>query len=187
MPRIIFLLAALAVIAAIVAQRWFGKRVQDSHRARRCKVDGRRWVELFGEAAVLPEGELSAVDLGRELRKAALADWEKEDPRSSGARDAARRFGLAVPPLTILVVVFAVILMKLLLFTALAIILAATALACGFGILSVGAELGAVARASRKVREKRVFARSDDEEAVIECAAAEVWTQALPPMVRFIA
>lgn len=186
MPRIVFLISVLALVAAVFAQRWFGRRVHVNHRSRQCKADVGRWRELFGEASVVPEGEVSAVDLGKALRTAALESWRNEDPGSCKGRDASRRFGVAVPPLTILVVVFAVVMVRIQMFPALAIILAATALACGFGLLSIGSELRAVARAARKVRERRVFTRSDDEDAVIDCAAAEVWVQALPPIMRFI-
>lgn len=186
MPRILFLFSALALAAAILAKGWFGKRVQTAHRARHCQPDATRWKEALGEDAPLHAGEVSVVELGQALRKAALTHWEQDDPIASRARNAARRFGLAVPPLTILVAIFAVIMLRIQVFPALAIILAATALACAVGLLSIGSELRAVARVSRIIRERRVFRRSDDEDAVIECAAAEVWMKALPPITRFI-
>jgi len=125
---------------------------------------------------------MDAGTLGRELRRVALVQWNEHDPKAARAREAARRFGLAVPPLTLVVLVFAMALAKLPLFGALAIVLGAIALSAVFGLLSIGTELRAVARAAGKMRGQRIFRRADDEEAVIACAQASVWMAALPPI-----
>jgi hypothetical protein len=93
---------------------------------------------------------------------------------------------MAVPPLTIAVVLFALIAARIPIPGAIAIFLASTALSSAMGILSIGAELRAVALFSKRVRESRVFSRQDDEEAVLRCAVAEVWLDSLPPILRWI-
>jgi len=116
-----------------------------------------------------------------------MVRWQQEDRIAARSREAAKRFGLAVPPLTLVILVFAVVLAKLPLFGALAIGLGMTALAVLAGLLSIGAELQAVARFAREVRGRHVFARLEDERAVIACAEATVWLETLPPILRWLA
>lgn len=93
---------------------------------------------------------------------------------------------MAVPPLTIAVVLFALIAARIPISGGIAIFLASTALSSVLGILSIGAELRAVATLSGRLRERRIFSRQDDEEAVLRCAVAEVWLDSLPPILRWI-
>jgi hypothetical protein len=177
--RLLFFCSALIVAAALLLRGWLGKRGLVQFGGRICTVDPGRWQSWTGES--MPEKNDSGT-LGRELRRAALKQWSDRDAKAARAREAARRFGLAVPPLTLVVLVFAVALAKLPLFGALAIALGATALSSAIGLLSIGSELRAVARAGGDLRAKRIFRRADDEEAVIACARAEVWLAALPPI-----
>jgi len=177
--RLLFLCSALMLAAALLLRGWFGKRGLVQFGGRACQPDPERWRAWAGDA--LPE-KMGAETLGRELRRIALKHWAERDPKAARGREAARRFGLAVPPLTLVVLVFALVLAKLPLFGALSLALGATALSAAIGLLSVGSELRAVARATGEVREKRIFRRADDEEAVIACAQAAVWMAALPPI-----
>ena len=127
-------------------------------------------------------GQNDAETLGRELRRIALKRWAERDPKAARSREAAHRFGLAVPPLTLVVLVFAVVLAKLPLFGALTIALGAIALSAAIGLLSIGAELRTVAKTAGELRGKHVFRRVDDEEALIACARAAVWMNSLPPI-----
>ena len=165
--------------AALLLRGWFGKREFAHFGGRTCEADPERWQSWAGEK---PPGKNDAVTLGRELRRVAMRRWSDQDPKAARAREAARRFGFAVPPLTIVVLVFAMVSMKLPLFGALAIALGAIALSAAVGLLSIGVELRAVARAVGEVRGLRIFRRTDDEEAVIACAQAAVWMAALPPI-----
>ena len=165
--------------AALLLRGWFGKRALVAFGGRHCNADPERWQSWAGET--LPE-KGDAATLGRELRRVALRRWSDQDPKAARAREAARRFGFAVPPLTIVVLVFAMISVKLPLFGALAIALGAIALSTAVGLLSIGVELRAVGRAVGEVRGLRLFRRADDEEAVVACAEAAVWMAALPPI-----
>jgi len=186
MWRLLYIPCILAIAAAVVARIWFGKQVVFGKGGQSCKVDVDRWSDLLGTTVNLPTSEATAAELGRQLRKSALVQWQQRDPKAVRAREAAKRFGMAVPPLTIAVVLFALIAHRIPVPGAIAIFLAATALSSLLGLLSIGAELRAVAVLAKVLRERRAFVRRDDEDNVISCAVAEVWLDALPPILRWI-
>jgi hypothetical protein len=186
MWRLLFLLSAVIIAAAIFARGWYGRRVIASVGTRPSRLNVGAWSEAMGEGGLVPESSATVEEHGRALRLAALELWKKRDPNAAKARDASLRFGLAVPPLSVAVVVFAVIVAKILPFSGLAIIVLATALATLMGLLSLGAELRAVAVGVRLVRERHVFPRREDEDAVAQCAKAEVWLRTLPPILKWI-
>lgn len=177
--RLLFLCSALLLAAALLLRGWFGKRGFVQFGGRTCEANPERWQSWTGETV---SAKSDAETLGRELRRVALKRWSARDPKAARAREAARRFGFAVPPLTLVTLVFAVMLAKLPLFGALAIALGTIALSAAMGMLSIGSELRAVAHAAGELRGLRVFRRVDDEEAVIACAQAAVWMAALPPI-----
>ncbi|MGC4017316.1 MAG: hypothetical protein QM755_22800 [Luteolibacter sp.] len=186
MPRLLFLISALLIVAAVLARGWYGKRIIAGYGGRRCRVNAGSWQSLFGEEVKAPAKEPSAAECGRALREAALVQWEKENPAAFRGREAARRFGLGVPPFTLVVVVFAVAVAKLAMFAAVAVVFAATALAVMFGLASLGTELRAVAATTKLARSRHVFPLQEDEEAAIACARAEVWMHTLPPILRWV-
>lgn len=185
MPRILLLLSVLLIVAAVMARGWYGKRIIAGYGGRRCRVNGGSWQSLFGDQVKAPAAESSAADCGRALREAALVQWEQENLAAFRGREAARRFGLGVPPFTLVVVVFALAVAKMPAFTGVAVVFAATALAVMFGLVSIGTELRAVAAAAKQARARHLFPRQEDEEAAIACARAEVWMNTLPPILRW--
>lgn len=112
---------------------------------------------------------------GLSLRVRAVEHWRRTDPKGAASRAATLRFGMAAPPLSLLVVAFAVVAGRVSLHAALSLVLAVTALASIFGLLSAAAELAAVRRY-----------REDPElgEEVRAIALAEVWNQSIPPALR---
>ncbi len=185
MWRLLLLISILPVVAAVAASGWFGLRALAREGKRTCRVNPTRWKDTLGTAT--PEvSPLSADAAGAAIREAALAEWRQGDPKVAGAREGARRFGQAVPPLTAMVAVFAALLAKVPVIGAFAIFVGALALACLFGFLSLGSELRAVARTVRRVRDAHVFPRTDDEDAAAACAAAHAWRLALPPVLRWV-
>ncbi|MFD0895764.1 hypothetical protein KBB96_02185 [Luteolibacter ambystomatis] len=185
MPRILFLLSLLLIVAAILVRSWHGKRIIAGYGGRRIRVNAAGWQNLFGEEVKAPATESSAAECGRALREAALVQWERDNSAASRGREAARRFGLGVPPFTLVVVIFAWAVAKLPFFTGIAVVFAATALAVMFGLASIGTELRAVAAATKLARARHIFPRQEDEEAAIACARAEVWMHTLPPILRW--
>ena len=183
MYRLILLVSLVPLVFAVVARWWCGVRVLSSEGRRVCRITA------AGHGAWLarwPDGSASAAELGGALRDDALTAWRSEDPRAAGARGRSLRFGTAVPPLSVVIAVFALLVGKIPVAGALAIPVGATALAAAFGLLSLPAELRAVARAARGLRESRMIRNDEDEEAVIRCAAAHVWEATLPPVLRVL-
>ena len=102
------------------------------------------------------------------------------------SREKTQRFSTAVPPLSGVVAVLAVIVGKIPVMGAVAILLGATALATVMGMLALAPELTAISRTARKVRETHDFPRRDDEDAVIRCAIAHAWIASLPPILKWL-
>ena len=188
MWRLLLILSVLPLTAAWLLRWWFGLRVLAGLGGRPCRCDPARWDKALGESRQqgLLAADAPACELGERLRLAALAAWKLRERKPAAAREATRRFGQAVPPLSAMVAVFAVILAKIPVMGALAIFIAATALATAFGLLSLGAELRAIAIAARALRDARAFIRSDDEDAVVQAAIARAWCETVPPILKML-
>lgn len=183
MWKLLFLFSTIPIVASLAARWWFGLRVLTQYGGRPCKCDLARWNPPAAEGEVIQREEQSAYEFGRQLRLKALEEWKEVDPRGAASRASSKRFGMAVPPLSGIVAIMAVVVAKIPLFGAISCALAATSLAAVLGILSLAPELAAINRLMRKFRESRCFPRSDDEEAAIRCAIAHAWKESLPPAI----
>lgn len=179
----LLILAVLPIAGGLALRWWFGVRMVAGHGGRACRCDAGRWETALG-SPLAPE--TTAAEFGRQLRLAALARWKQRDPKQAAARESSRRFGLAVPPLSIMLAVFAALVAKVPVFGAIVIVLLATALAVVFGLLSLGSELRAIATTAKALRDSHAFPRADDEDAAIECATAHAWLETLPPILRVL-
>lgn len=186
MWRLLLLFSAIPIAAALLARWWFGLRVLQECGGRPCRCDLTRWTPIAEETDVAVRAEQSAYEFGRQLRLKALEKWREGDPKGAASRASSKRFGMAVPPLSGIVAVMAVVVAKIPAMGAISVFLAATALSAAFGLLSLTGELAAISRTARKIREARSFARSDDEEAVIRCAMAHAWTETFPPILNIV-
>ena len=186
MWRLLFFFSAVAIVVALIARWWFGLRVLDNEGQRACRCDLGRWMPDPEDSAVIHRAEGTASEFGNQLRLKAMAEWKDRDPKGAAARESSRRFGMAVPPLSAVVAIFAVIVAKIPIFGALSVALAATALAAVLGILSVAPELQAIMATARKMREDKCFPRRDDEDAVIRSAIAHAWKENLPPVLQLL-
>lgn len=185
MYRVLLILSILPIAAALVARWWFSLRILVVEGKRPCVADLRNWLPPPGDEALIHRAEGTASEFGKQLRAKALAEWRETDPKAAGSRENSRRFGLAVPPLSVMVAVFAVLVGRLPVLGGCAVFLAATAVAALLGLLTLPPELAAITRAARKAREDRAFPHGDDEAAVIRSAKAHAWDQSLPPMLRW--
>jgi hypothetical protein len=186
MFKIVIIICLVPIAIALAARWWFGMRVLFVDGGRACRCDLKRWLPSPGDEAVVHRADNTARDFGRELRLKALAEWREQNPKAAASREKTRRFGLAVPPLSGLVAVFAVLVGKIPVMGAIAILVGATAIAALMGILTLPPELAAINRAARKAREEKNFPNRDDEDAVIRCASAHAWDAALPPILRWM-
>jgi hypothetical protein len=183
--KFLFVFSLLTIAAGLIARWYFGLRVIAAEGARPCRPDRTRWEAAVGIHPPLEVAEAPAKELGKLLRLAALAEWKLRDPKRALARASARRFGKAVPPLALIVAVFAVVVRKNL-YAVTSVFLAAIAFAILTSLLTIGTELTAIALANRKLRASRTFARQDDEDAVAHSALAQAWLDFIPPILRFL-
>jgi hypothetical protein len=186
MWRILFLISVLPIVAAIVARWYFGLRVLAAEGKRPCTVDPIRWKVYLGETPIVETTEAPAAEFGKLLRLSALADWQAREPKRAASRESARKFGLAVPPLALIIAIFALLLAKIPFMGAVAILFTSTALSAIFGLLTLGTELQAIALTTRKLRESRAFVRRDDEDATAAAAVAHAWAESIPPILRIL-
>jgi len=185
MFRLLLFLSLFPLAIALAARWWFGMRVLAGMAGRPCRCDLARWLPAPGDDALVHRAEASAGEFGRQLRLKALAEWHDQTPMAAAAREKTRRFGSAVPPLSGIVAIFAVLGAKIPALGAITILLGTTALAAVLDLLSLPAELGAVARTARKALDENNFPDRDDADAVMRCASALAWDAALPPILRW--
>ncbi len=180
MWHLLFMFSAVPIAVALVLRWWFGIRVLLTDGMRPCHCDLAKWMPPPGDTAVVHRAEESADEFGRQLRLKALAEWREREPRAAESREKSRRFGMAVPPLSGVVAVLALV--KGQVIVAISLFLGATVLAAVLGQLALIAELSAITQAARRLRETKGFPRRDDEEAVVRCALAHAWKESLPPI-----
>jgi hypothetical protein len=184
--RLILILSLLPIAIALVARWWFGLRVLATAGTRACRCDLAQWMPAPGDDAAVHRAENSAAEFGRELRIKALAEWHARDPKGAKSREGTHRFGMAVPPLGGVVAIMGLLVGRIPTIGAIAILLGASALAAAFSLLSLPAELRAIANSARDIRQNKSFPLEADELAVIECAMAHAWDAALPPILRWL-
>jgi len=181
--KLLFLFSVLPIAATLIARWYFGIRVLATEGRRPCRFDPARWENHLGNNPPIEVDEAPAMELGKVLRLAALTDWKARDPKRAAARESSRRFGMAVPPLGLIIGVFVAIRFGVL--PGLAVFLTSIAFSVLTSLLSIGTELTAVALVNRRLRESRAFTRRDDEDAVANSAIAHVWAESIPPILRF--
>lgn len=186
MLRLLILLAALPIIAAFIARWWLGLRVLSSAGRQQCSCDLALWEKTFGAENLPPSNSGDAKIFAATLRKSALTDWKTREPKSAASREGVRRFGMAVPPLSLLIVILGILVGRVPVVWAIPVFLTAIAVAIIFSYLSIAPELNAMLVASRRLRASAVFHRRDEEDAVIAATKALVWKEATPPILNLI-
>lgn len=186
MFRLIIFFSLIAIIAAMVLRFWFGLRVIAIEGQRLCRANLDKWMPDPESKEVVQRSDRTAAEFGAELRDKALAQWKKDDKKAAKSRRAARHFGLAVPALSGVVAILGLAVGRIPPMGVIAIIFFATALSAVIGLLSLPAELAAIARTAKHVRKTGQLDTRDDEDAVIRCASAHAWEAALPPILKWI-
>lgn len=186
MFRLLIIIAAIPILITFGIRWWFGMRVLASSARRQCTCDLEKWNRAFG-AENLPVSEKGdAIIYATLLRKNALADWKTRESKTAISREGVRRFGLAVPPLALMIAILGTIVGRIPVAGAIAIFLLAIAFAAVISYLGIAPELKAILVTNRRLRDTRIFPRSDDEQAVIELATALAWKEAAPPVFNLI-
>ncbi len=186
MFRLAILLAAIPIIAALFARWYFGTRILSRTGTRQCSCDLNRWEKSFGSAHLPLAEKADAQVYANLLHETTLQEWRTREPKSAASREGARKFGMAVPPLAAIVAILALIVGKIPISGVFAIFLVSTALAVIFAYLSIAPELKAILATSRRLRDTRVFHRSDDENAVIATTKALAWKKVAPPVLNLL-
>lgn len=184
--RLLLIVSLVPIVIALAARWWYGVRVLTAENPRPCRCDLKRWLPSPGDESLVHRADGTAGEFGHQLRLKALAAWQEENPKAAKSRENSRRFGLAVPPLSGIIAIFAVLVAKIPVIGLLVVPLAATAVSAVFGLLSLPSELAAIARYARKTREEKSFPDRDQEDAVIQCAIAHAWDLTLPPILRYL-
>jgi hypothetical protein len=186
MWRLLILISVLPIVVSLLARWWFGLRVLANHSTQVCRCDLEKWNPLTSGEKGLQRAEASAAEFGRQVRLASLTEWRTTTPAAAISREKSKRFGMAVPPLSGLIAVLAVFAAKVPIIGALAIFLAATATATALGVITIAPELLAVTRYTMKLRGNQAFPNNDEQEAVMRCAIAHVWKEAVPPILALL-
>lgn len=186
MFRLLLFFSLISIVIALVARWWYGVRVLTAEDQRPCRCDLKSWLPTPGDESLVHRADGTAGEFGRQLRLKALAVWQEEDPKASKSRENSRRFGLAVPPLSAIIAIFAVLVAKIPAIGLLVVPMSATAVSAVFGLMALPSELAAIARYARKTRDEKSFPDRDQEDSVVLCAIAHAWDQALPPILRCI-
>jgi hypothetical protein len=184
--RLFLFISLVSVIMALAVRWWYGVRVLAAEDQLPCRCDLESWLPTPGDESLVHRADGTAGEFGRQLRLKALTAWQEENPKAVKSRENSRRFGLAVPPLSAMIAIFAVIVAKIPPIGLLVVPLSATAVAAVFGLMALPAELAAIARYARKTRDEKSFPDQDQEDAVIRCSLAHAWDLALPPILRYM-
>jgi hypothetical protein len=185
-PRLLIIIALLAILIALAVRWWFGLRLLKSNAELSFNCDLEKWKKTFGEKNLPAASSRDLITYADFFRKAALADWRERDKKSAISREGTRRFGMAVPPLTAMIVILGIMVGRITPTYAIAIFLLATAFSAIIAYLSIASEIQALTISARRLRESGIFQRRDDEDAVIQAAVALSWKEAAPPIFNLI-
>lgn len=185
MWRLILFLSILPISVCLVLCWWFGTRILWGEGRRVCRCDLGRWLPDPDDQKKVLRAEQSASQFGASLRRKALKHWKQQNAKEEAARKNHRHFGLAVPPLSAVIAVFAVVVGKIPPFAAIVIFIAATALSCVIGLLSLPAELTAIRRYVQEKSMESAFPDAEQRASVVRCAMGHAWQDSLPAVLKW--
>lgn len=180
MVRILILLSALVLIAAMVGRWWFWGRARQRGRRVECSFTvGELYAKLGLEKR--KAGDLrDAAALGSALRDAGLRLLEKDGHALAKKRRTGWWNLRILPMLVVLLLIFSSFTTRFSSRWVLAVGCLLVALHVVLRVSGIGVELRAVKRGWRELERKGGFRRLREEEAVLECARASVWDTVLP-------
>lgn len=175
------ILALIPVVGAWLARHWFWTRASRQGLRRDCGTSVRELRERLG----LPPGtkgkETHAAALGNALRECGLRLMEQEGSKLAKARVTGGYLTRVMPALAAIIAVFAVLSHRVPnVWAAMAVALSVIALWTFHRLTGMAIEWRAVARGTEVLKATRALRRVDDEEEVIRCAKASVWSTVWP-------
>lgn len=181
----LLLFISLVSLACVLGIRWWQVvRVLETKGSLKCRCDLSVWTPAPGDSSTLHRADGVAGDFGMALRAKALSKWHDEQPKLAGARESVRRFGVAVPPLTLLILIFAVLVGKTPVLMAISVWIAVVVLTTAYSYLGLAPELAAIGREVVKAKKTNSFPVGQDLDSIASCAVAHAWNQAVPPLLR---
>lgn len=186
MWRLLIFLSLFPPILAMILRWWYGTRVLATLGPRVCRADLAKWLPEPEQSAVARRSDETAHVTGFNLWQYALREWEQRDPKAAASRQKSKRLSIIFPPFMVVIVAFALIVAKINILGAFALVLGSIAISALFSFLTLGPELKEVAMAANRLRKTGAFRSRDDEDAVVECAMAHAWHQSLPPALRWL-
>ncbi len=180
MWKLVILLSLLPLVGAWLGRHWFWSRVRLEGTRRDCELSARDLRQRMG----LPPGsrgsETHAAALGNAVRECGLLLLEREGDALAKARVKGSFLTRALPALVGVVAIFAIFSKR---------VPAGWAIAGALGVLGfwtllrltgMAVEWRAVARGTEVLKATRPLKRMSDEEEVIRCAKASVWSTVWP-------
>lgn len=180
MWKLVILLSLIPLVGAWAGRHWFWTRVRMEGMRRDCEISVKDLRQRMG----LPPGkrgtETHAAALGNAVRECGLILLEREGNVLAKSRVKGAFLTRALPALVGVIAVFAILSRR---------IPAGWAVAGAMGVLGLwtllrvtgmGVEWRAVARGTEVLKATRLLKRMNDEEEVIRCAKASVWSTAWP-------
>lgn len=178
--KLVILLALLPLVGAWIARHWFWSRVRLDGVRRDCGTSVNELSARLGLPGVRRGTECNAAALGNTLRESGLLLLEKEGHPLAKARIRGAYLTKALPALVGVIAVFATLSKRVPAGWAIAGALGALALWTLLRLSSMAIEWRAVARGVEALKAQRALTRADDEEVVIRCAKASVWSTVWP-------
>ncbi len=180
MWKVVILFALIPLVGAWFARHWFWTRTRMQGLRHDCGTSVREFRERLGLPPGRKGAETHAAALGNALRECGLALMERDGSKLAKARVTGAYVTLAMPALAGVIAVFAILSKRIPAGWAIAGALGITALWTFQRLTGMAIEWRAVARGTEVLKATRALKRADDEEEVIRCAKASVWSTVWP-------
>ena len=180
MWKLVIFLSLIPLVAAWAGRHWFWTRVRMEGMRRDCEISVKDLRQRMG----LPPGrrghETHAAALGNAVRECGLMLLEREGDALAKSRTKGAFLTRALPALVGVVAVFAILSKRVPAGWAVAGAMGVVGLWTLLRITGMAIEWRAVARGAEVLKATRPLKRMNDEEEVIRCAKASVWSTAWP-------
>lgn len=180
MWKLVILLSLIPIAGAWVGRHWFWSRVRLEGMRRDCETAVKDLRVRMGLHPGRRGTETHAAALGNAVRECGLELMERDGDKIAKARVKGAYLTRVLPALMGIIVIFAAFTKRF----PTGWVLAAGVGFIGFWTLlrltGMAIEWRAVARGTEELRATRALKRIDDEEEVIRCAKASVWTTVWP-------